>query len=219
AGASARDAGGRAAGGPGRRRAGDGARARGAERPRDPRPGRRPPGGERLRPLRPAGAGRRLRRRGEHRAQRSSCRLGLRARAPRGRRRAAGPPRRLRARPDGGAVHVDLQPRRLPEAGRAMTDDRTRRWFFVHMHKTAGTTLYYRLRDAFPGGAVYPTRDEQRAWKASLDVEVLLRQFVARQHELRIVTGHFPLCTTELLGVPFSTITVLREPVERTLSA
>jgi len=100
-----------------------------------------------------------------------------------------------------------------------MTDDRTRRWFFVHMHKTAGTTLYYRLRDAFPGGAVYPTRDEQRAWKASLDVEVLLRQFVARQHELRIVTGHFPLCTTELLGVPFSTITVLREPVERTLSA
>lgn len=100
-----------------------------------------------------------------------------------------------------------------------MTDDGTRRWFFVHMHKTAGTTLYQRLRDAFPGGAVYPTRDEQRAWKASLDVEVLLRQFVARHHELRIVTGHFPLCTTELLGVPFSTITVLREPVERTLSA
>jgi hypothetical protein len=34
-----------------------------------------------------------------------------------------------------------------------------------------------------------------------------------------MVTGHFPLCTTELLGVPFTTITVLRDPVERTLSS
>ena len=32
------------------------------------------------------------------------------------------------------------------------------------------------------------------------------------------MTGHFPLCTTELLDVPFTTLTLLRDPVERTLS-
>ena len=32
------------------------------------------------------------------------------------------------------------------------------------------------------------------------------------------MTGHFPLCTVELLDAPFRTFTVLREPVERTLS-
>jgi hypothetical protein len=30
--------------------------------------------------------------------------------------------------------------------------------------------------------------------------------------------GHFPLCVTELLGEEFTTLTLLREPVERTLS-
>ncbi len=33
-----------------------------------------------------------------------------------------------------------------------------------------------------------------------------------------MVTGHFPLCTTELLDADFTTFTVLRDPVERTLS-
>ena len=33
-----------------------------------------------------------------------------------------------------------------------------------------------------------------------------------------MVTGHFPLCAAEVLGVPFTTFTLLREPVERTLS-
>ena len=31
--------------------------------------------------------------------------------------------------------------------------------------------------------------------------------------------GHFPLCTLELLGGSFTTLTILRDPVERTLSA
>ncbi len=32
------------------------------------------------------------------------------------------------------------------------------------------------------------------------------------------MTGHFPLCVTELLDADFATFTVLRDPVERTLS-
>jgi hypothetical protein len=87
------------------------------------------------------------------------------------------------------------------------------------MHKTAGTALYQRLQDHFSPPAIYPTRAEQKAHKASLHVDLLRRKFVERGDELRVVTGHFPLCTTELLGVPFTTITVLRDPVERTLSS
>ena len=93
------------------------------------------------------------------------------------------------------------------------------RWFFVHMHKTAGTALYQRLLDQFAPTAIYPTRAEQKAHKASLHVDLLCQKFQHRGHELQMIAGHFPLCTTELLGVPFTTITVLRDPVERTLSS
>jgi hypothetical protein len=93
------------------------------------------------------------------------------------------------------------------------------RWFFVHMHKTAGTALYQRLHEQFPPRAIYPSSAEQRAQKASLHVDLLCRNFRERGHELQMITGHFPLCTAELLGVPFSTITVLRDPIERTLSS
>ena len=93
------------------------------------------------------------------------------------------------------------------------------RWFFVHMHKTAGTALYQRLLEQFPLGAIYPRRAEQKAHKASLHVDLLRQKFNDRGHEMRMIAGHFPLCTTDLLGVPFTTITVLRDPVERTLSS
>jgi len=50
------------------------------------------------------------------------------------------------------------------------------------------------------------------------DIPQLEARWAARASEIRVVTGHFPLCTTELLGGGFTTFTVLREPVERTLS-
>ena len=43
-------------------------------------------------------------------------------------------------------------------------------------------------------------------------------QAAARGHEIRVVAGHFPLCTTEMLEGEFTTLTMMREPVERTLS-
>jgi hypothetical protein len=105
------------------------------------------------------------------------------------------------------------------EAATGVTEEPVERWFFVHMHKTAGTALFQRLHEHFPPGVIYPSIADQRAHKASLHVDLLLRRFDELCDDLRVVTGHFPLCTTELLGVPFVTITLLREPVERTLSA
>jgi hypothetical protein len=66
---------------------------------------------------------------------------------------------------------------------------------------------------------VYPEHADQQANLATLHLDLLCRRFDEHGDRLRVITGHFPLCTTELLGVPFTTMTVLRDPVERTLSA
>jgi Sulfotransferase family len=94
------------------------------------------------------------------------------------------------------------------------------RFFFVHMQKTAGTTLTRRLRNCFGETAMCPN-DVERAgnpMRAAFDVEHLQAAFASRRDEIRVVTGHYPHCVSEMLGVPFTTFTVLRDPVERTLS-
>jgi hypothetical protein len=99
--------------------------------------------------------------------------------------------------------------------------DAPQRFFFCHLQKTAGTTLIRRIRSDFPPGAVYPDRpaDPRNADVARvISVERLLAEWERRRGEIRVVTGHFPLCTTELLGAEFTTMTVLRHPLERTIS-
>jgi hypothetical protein len=93
-----------------------------------------------------------------------------------------------------------------------------RRFFFVHLQKTAGTTLFRRLKQQFGAEAVYPMPQYQGNVEATLDVGLLAARFAEHRDQIRVVTGHFPLCTTELLGEDFTTFTLLREPVERTLS-
>jgi hypothetical protein len=95
-----------------------------------------------------------------------------------------------------------------------------RRFFFVHIQKTAGTTLYERLRRHFGAAGVYPDASDGDpvAVAPQLSVDVLLDRWAARRDEIEVVAGHFPLCTTELLHESFTTFTVLRDPVERTLS-
>jgi hypothetical protein len=92
------------------------------------------------------------------------------------------------------------------------------KFFFVHLQKTAGTTLFRRLKTHFGAEAVYPMPHYQGDVAATLDVPLLVSRFAEHRDEIRLVTGHFPLCTTELLDADFMTFTLLREPVERTLS-
>jgi hypothetical protein len=93
-----------------------------------------------------------------------------------------------------------------------------RRFFFVHVQKTAGTSLSRRLKGFFERSAIYPDASDGDIVAAVISVDHLLARWRARSDQIRVVTGHFPLCTTELLGGGFTTITILREPVERTLS-
>jgi Galactose-3-O-sulfotransferase len=92
------------------------------------------------------------------------------------------------------------------------------RFFFVHLQKTAGTALFRRLRHHFGTDAVYPMPRYQGSPESVLDVGLLAKRFAQHHADIRVVTGHFPLCAVERLGVPFATFTVLREPVERALS-
>ena len=95
-----------------------------------------------------------------------------------------------------------------------------RRFFFLHMQKTGGTSLFLRLPRVFGNAGVYPDASDGDPVTVApqLSVEVLQQRWAVRRQEIRIVAGHFPLCTTELLGEEFRVVTVLREPVERTLS-
>lgn len=92
------------------------------------------------------------------------------------------------------------------------------RFFFLHLQKTAGTTLWRRLHHTFADEQLYPGPHDDRAPDRTLVPEYLAERYAARRDEIEVVTGHFPLCTTELLGDEFTTFTVLRHPVDRTIS-
>jgi hypothetical protein len=92
------------------------------------------------------------------------------------------------------------------------------RYFFVHLQKTAGTALLRRMRAAFGEQAIYPDASDGDVVDAVLVHEHLAERFAVRADEIRVVTGHFPLCVAEMLPADFKTMTVLRDPVERTLS-
>jgi hypothetical protein len=92
------------------------------------------------------------------------------------------------------------------------------KFFFVHVQKAAGTSLVFRLRREFGRAAIYPPMSDKGNVAAVITVDHLLERWRTNRDTTRVVTGHFPLCTVDLLDGDFTTLTILREPVERTLS-
>jgi hypothetical protein len=93
------------------------------------------------------------------------------------------------------------------------------RFFFIHVMKTAGTTLLEQIRSNFDADEVYPLEGvdgDMRTAYTSLDFLTSLPP--DRRRRIRVFAGHFPYVATELMGGGFTTLTVLRDPVERTLS-
>jgi len=111
--------------------------------------------------------------------------------------------------------------------------------FFVHIMRTAGTTFRMHLREQYGSSAVYPDFDrdldpEQSVastqnpqghaprMQAVLDTYISVKQLrslpAARTREVRAYAGHFPYVASQLLGFPVTTVTLLREPVARTIS-
>ncbi len=94
------------------------------------------------------------------------------------------------------------------------------RFFFLHLQKTAGTSLLFEFRLMFPGYSLYPrqTDGDSMSVGPQFTVARLDEAWAERRDQIRMVIGHFPLCTLERLDAPFTTLTMLREPVARTLS-
>ena len=98
-----------------------------------------------------------------------------------------------------------------------MPRDEPQRWFFMHIPKTAGMALYRQLV-RLHGPALYPLPPDRGVPEAYLKMDRVERCFADHRDQVRMVTGHLPLCVGERLGVPLTTFTLLRDPVERTLS-
>ena len=88
--------------------------------------------------------------------------------------------------------------------------------------KTAGTTFVQSLREQFPGAAMYPSRgtdwDSPTDFEAYLSIDRLLGLDAARTKQICIYTGHFPYFARDLIDPSLFTITLLHDPVERTIS-
>jgi hypothetical protein len=99
------------------------------------------------------------------------------------------------------------------------------RYFFVHVMKTGGRTLLRHLRDNFELDELYPYgkidiryQDDRVDINHHLEMSTLMALPEERRERIRVYSGHYPFVASELLGGDFVTITILREPVARTIS-
>jgi len=99
-------------------------------------------------------------------------------------------------------------------------NDSNRPLFFVHIQKTAGGTLRQSIRANLGPGELYP--DSNQYDQAPLDaywaIPRLLSLSPERREQIRAYVGHFPYIVVELLDLDLTTMTLLRDPVERTIS-
>jgi hypothetical protein len=87
--------------------------------------------------------------------------------------------------------------------------------------RTGGTTFEQQLRKGFPAEAVYPNPDLDLPGGNifhHLELSYLLGLPAERRAAIRFYYGHFPFVATEMLETELVTLTVLRDPVERTIS-
>jgi len=96
-----------------------------------------------------------------------------------------------------------------------------RRFFFVHLMKTGGTSFAFQLRKHFQAQEFFPSefdRRDERDVAVYVSIARLLRLSPERRAAIRIYTGHFPFVAAELLDPDLVTLVLLRDPVERTFS-
>jgi Sulfotransferase family len=102
-------------------------------------------------------------------------------------------------------------------------DDDTK-YFFIHVMKTGGTSFADIIAANFPANNRYPdaylTPDLNifERFETYLYVPGFVSRVNALQGRLRIVSGHVPYGVRSLLNDSYIAMTLLRDPVERTLS-
>ena len=93
------------------------------------------------------------------------------------------------------------------------------KFFFIHVMKTAGRTLRHHIKANFEEDEFYPCRGlDADMLSANIGLRYLTGLPPSRRARIRAYSGHFPFVAVELLGEEVTTITILRDPVARTLS-
>lgn len=90
--------------------------------------------------------------------------------------------------------------------------------FVMHIMKTAGTTFSHQLQSIFPPEELYPTAPQgperlSQYWR----ILELGRLTDEQRSRLWLYQGHFPFMVGDMVGADH-TITLLREPIARTIS-
>lgn len=89
--------------------------------------------------------------------------------------------------------------------------------FFIHVMKTAGGTFRLHLLERYGRDGVFPVRQSEGPMFYTLLGR--LRELPAERHRrLRAYSGHWPYCATSLVDRELTTLTVLRDPVDRIVS-
>ena len=105
-----------------------------------------------------------------------------------------------------------------------MAPPNAKKFFFVHVMKTGGTSFADHLRDNFavseqyPAACVAPDADLIRRMEAYINVPTIVADVNALEGQLRVVRGHVPYAVRSLLVGEYEVLTILRDPVDRTLS-
>ena len=98
----------------------------------------------------------------------------------------------------------------------------SQQFFFIHVMKTAGTTFVRQLQQEFAPEAIYPARSVDWTDEHDYDVYINIPRLLAltpeRRAGIRVFTGHFPYMVCDLVAPGCTTLSVLREPVARTVS-
>ena len=99
------------------------------------------------------------------------------------------------------------------------------RYFFIHVMKTAGRTLMRHFRGNLDLDEIYPYGKLDIRYdgdvvdiRHNLEVARLLDLPEERVRRIRVYTGHYPYVVSELMVGEFIRLTILRDPVERTIS-
>jgi Sulfotransferase family len=98
----------------------------------------------------------------------------------------------------------------------------TPRFLFIHVMKTAGTMFVSHLEKQFGAAAIYPNRQLDRRFPGDTESYTSINDLLAlpaeRRETIEVYTGHFPYMVRDMLNIELATFTILRDPVERTIS-